>query len=226
MGPVNTGAQMQETSPAGGADVRAAARTNLFLAATLHAGDAAHPVKIRNLSSSGAQIETSLFPEVGAAMTLARGRLSVHGQVTWCGATRCGLKFSSPVSVQDWMANPVNLEQRRVDDVVAAVKSGAAPLVAPARGAAVTADGVADDLKRVSRLLEMLGDALAGDPWAVTRHGITLQNLDIAVQTLTVLAATIRTGAPADAKSRARLDELRASCAQALGGPSIARPKA
>lgn len=186
------------------------------MAATLHTAGVAHPVKIRDLSAVGAQIESSLLPEVGSEMTLARGALSVLGHVSWCTERRCGLHFSAPISVQNWMANPVNREQSRVDHAVAAVKAGAVPIAPPDRRKAAMSPGVAEDLGLVSQLLEILGDALAGDPEIVTRHGITLQNLDIAVQTLTVLAETMHTGVRPNAASVARLNELRAICDVAL----------
>jgi hypothetical protein len=211
-----TGGMQNNSRPNSKVEGRQAARVNLFMAATLHMAGVAHPVKIRDLSAVGAQIESSLLPEVGSEMTLSRGPLSVLGHVAWCTERRCGLHFSMPVSVQAWMANPVNCEQGRVDHVVAAVKAGAVPIAPRDRRKGATSHGVAGDLKRVSRLLEILGDALAGDPEIITRHGTTLQNLDIAIQTLTALAETMQSGAPAAAASIARLDELRTSCAQAL----------
>ncbi|MEO8547723.1 MAG: PilZ domain-containing protein [Sphingomicrobium sp.] len=202
------------------ADARADARTNLFMAATLHAAEAATPVKIRDLSAGGAQVETSLQPDVGSAITLARGRLQVHGHVPWCTERRCGIHFSSNISVQDWMANPVNREQRRVDCAVAVVKSGAVPIAAVARPEARPADPIANDLRRVARLLDFLGDALANDPALVTRHGTQLQNLDIAIQTLTALAEAVGRDPPHGPATMARLAELRTSCAEALHASS------
>lgn len=199
-----------------GADGRTAIRINLFMAATMSASGVETAVKIRDLSASGAQVESAVIPDIGSPMTLARGRFSVRGHVTWCAGRRCGLHFTSRISVQDWLANPVNRQQQRVDRIVTAVKGGAVPLVAPAIHEAGTADRIADDLTRVSQLLDNLGDALAGDPGVVTQHGIALQNLDIAMQTLTVLAETLRAGAQAGGVSIARLDELRTSCSEAL----------
>jgi len=200
------------------AEARATARTNLFMAATLHTADGAHPVKIRDLSAAGAQIESSLLPEVGSEITLARGPLSVQGRVTWGAARRCGLQFSSPISVPDWMANPLNRQQKRVDQVVALVKAGAAPPEMSTQKNALTPALTAEDLRRVSRLLEILGEALASDSSIVVKHGIQLQNLDIALQTLAALAETIeRNDAECESKFD-RLAELRISCAEALRG--------
>lgn len=208
----------EEAPPNGVAEARATARTNLFMAATLHAADVAHPVKIRDLSAAGAQIEGSLLPEIGAEVTLARGILSVQGHVTWCAARRCGLQFNSPISVPDWMANPLNRQQQRVDQVVALVKAGTVPLEMSTQRNAVTPTLTAEDLRRVSQMLEILGDALSSDPSIVVKYGIQLQNLDIALQTLAALAETIGgDGAECEASFN-RLAELRTSCVEALRG--------
>ena len=202
----------------GSPEARGTVRVNLFMAATLHASGVESAVKIRDLSATVAQIESQLLPEVGSPMTLSRGRLSVQGHVAWRTERRCGLKFSSKISVPDWMANTVNREQQRVDHIVTAVKAGVVPLAAPGDQGSKALPGVTEDLQSVAQLLECLGDALVGDPAIIAQHGIVLQNLDIAVQTLNALAETMRAGSPVDAASIVRLGELRTSCAEALRG--------
>jgi hypothetical protein len=197
------------------ADLRAAARTNLFMAATLQSADASTEVKIRDLSVVGAQIESSLNLPIGSEITLVRGGLSVHARVTWSNERRSGLHFTSQVSVSDWMANPTHRAQRRVDHLVAVVKAGAVPFAIPANHDTEAPGELADDLGRVARLLDNLGDALASDAALVAQHGVELQNLDIALQTLTALAETVQPGATPGA-GRARLGELRRSCLEAL----------
>src|SRR5688500_6031681 len=117
----------ENTPPERAPKARAGARTNLFVAASLRTNGEAYPVTIRDLSAAGAQIESSLRPEIGADVTLSRGHLSVRGHVTWGRDRRCGLRFASPISVQDWMPSPVHRQQQREDHVVAAVKAGAMP---------------------------------------------------------------------------------------------------
>jgi predicted Zn-ribbon and HTH transcriptional regulator len=118
------------------------------------------------------------------------------------------------------MANPAHQAQQRIDQLVAAVKAGAVPLVQPAKPGAETADELADDLRRIARLLDKLGDALANDPATVATHGVELQNLDIAQQTLAALADAAQPDAPGGGAGRARLGELRTSCLEALRGNS------
>ena len=198
------------------AEARAAPRTNLFMAATLQWADASTAVKIRDLSALGAQIESSLPLETGAEVTLVRGALRAGAQVTWSRERRCGLRFTSPISVHDWMGNPAHQAQQRVDHLVAAVKAGALPPTKLAKPEAQAADGLADDLRRIRRLLDKLADALASDATTVAKHGAELQNLDIAVQTLAALAEAAQPDAPAGAAGTARLSELRTSCLEAL----------
>ena len=206
----------ERTPPERSAEARATARKNLFVAGMLHSAGEAYPVMIRDLSTAGAQIEGSLSLETGAQVILCRGRLSVQGHVTWVKNRRCGLRFASPISVENWIAIPVNRQQQRIDRVVAVVKSGALPPDVPVEGRVTSPAEAAQDLKRVSRLLETLSDALASDPAVVLKHGIPLQNLDIALQTLTALSGAMWSGGPHHAASVARLAELRVSCAEAL----------
>lgn len=206
----------EDARPDGAAELRATTRTNLFLAATLHASDAAHPVKIRDLSEAGAQIESSMPPDVGSVVTLARGHLRAQGHVTWRRARRFGLRFTAPISVPAWMANPLNRQQQRVDQAVVLMKEGAVPIERSAQPIAVTPALVAEDLRRVSRLLENLGDALASDPTTVVKHGIQLQHLDIALQTLAALAESVGSDDAEYGPGLSRLADLRTSCAEAL----------
>ncbi|HEU5285078.1 MAG TPA: hypothetical protein VFU20_01040 [Sphingomicrobium sp.] len=179
---------------AGAAETRAAARTNLFLAASLLSAGVAHPVRIRDLSAWGARVETAVVPEVGTEVRLVRGRLSIACLVTWSAEHFFGLRFASPVSVLEWMTHRVVQERRRIDDLAVANRDTAAE-VAAARLETEKAARAARDLSRVSRLLESLGEALAGDPQVVARHGVKLHTLGLAMQTLAALAETIQASA-------------------------------
>lgn len=199
-------------------EARESVRSNLMLAAIVRSRGASHAGKIRDLSPAGAQIESPLQPEVGRVMTLVRGELSVEGHVSWSAAGRFGLFFAAPVSVSEWMAKPRNRHQQRVDALVAIVRADSPPLVMAADDGAWTAYGLAEDLQRLARLLEGLGDRLASDPAVATHHGSDLQSLDIALQTLCALAGAIEPDSARGDASRARLDALRISCDEALAG--------
>ena len=191
---------MQDGSSHSGVESRAAARTNLFLAATLISAGASHPVKIRDLSATGARIESSLALEVGAAVTLVRGGLRVEARVGWHAARFCGLSFAALVSLEDWMANPVNL-QRQPRPPVAAGGAVATPLHREEQDA----ESIAEELRCVSRWLEAFGHALANDPQVVFKHGTQLFSLGLAARSLAALAETIQTESSLSSASSAKV---------------------
>lgn len=213
---------MQDTSfpknapDSGDSNARVAPRTNLFLAATLYSAAGTNPVKIRDLSTAGAKIESNVIPVVGTPIRLVRGSLSAVGLIAWRNEGRCGLRFDAAISVAGWMANPLNREQQRVDIAVKVIKAGAVPIETPAPRPAGRADDMAQDLRRVACLLERLGDELASDMLVAANYGLKLQYLDIAVQTLGALAESVGSGNLEPSRNKARLEDLRRSCMEAL----------
>lgn len=203
------------------ADARATPRSSIYLAAALFCDGSSCPVKIRNISTTGALLEGAVIPIPGSLVQLVRGGLIVHGLVAWSVAGRCGIKFSGSVDVQRWQAIPTNSEQQRVDEVVRLVKAGAVPLPIPALGHHSERNDdnpsaeVSGDLQRISELLERLGTVLASDADVVARHGSELQNLDIAMQVLAAVDAVI-TGAADLEIDPLKLAGLRRSADQAL----------
>lgn len=207
-------------SPA--ADARIAPRESLYLAAALYCDGSPVPVKIRNLSTSGALVEGGALPGVGSLVQLIRGSLIVHALIAWSAGSRCGLKFSGGVDVQLWRAAPINSEQQRVDEVVRLVKAGAVPLPVPPLGKLDQRNPrpepraqLSGDMRRASDLLDHLGAVLASDPEVVVRYGPDLQNLDIAMQIIAAIETIISDDS--DARSDAtKLIGLRRSADQAL----------
>jgi hypothetical protein len=204
------------------ADARTASRASLYLAAALYCDGSSSPVKIRNISSAGVLIEGGVIPSVGSLVQLVRGGLIVHGLVAWSIEDRAGIKFSGTVDVQQWRAAPKNNEQQRVDDVVRLVKAGAVPLpVTPLAYSRATEDGpdspadLSGDLRRALALLDGLGGVLAGDTDVVARHGVALQNLDIAMQVISAVEAIV-TGQSDPEIDATKLSGLRRSASQAL----------
>lgn len=203
------------------ADARSSVRSSVYLGATLYGYGAPTPTRIRNMSADGALVEAAVVPEGGALVQLVRGSLIVHGLVAWSVEGRCGVKFSGTVDVQQWRAAPNNDEQQRVDDVVKLVKAGAVPLPVREHGdprwsenSFAPGEGIADDLRRVTELLDQLGDVLAGDPDVVIHHAIALQNLDISMQMIAAVDA-ILAGA-SESGDDSKLAGLRRSADQAL----------
>jgi hypothetical protein len=210
------------------ADAREQVRTNMFLAAVIRSAGVSLPVKVRNMSVTGALVEGDGLPYHGAEVQLARGSLVVSGTVAWSSRGRCGLRFSSLICVRDWLAPPANGGQQRVDEAVRVLKLGAVPI--PQRSAAEVDTSsrpqpaqFGRDLQRIAGLIADLSDELSSDAHIVTHHAEKLQNLDIALQTIAVVADTL-TGEMAETTAAARLGNLRTSYAAALAKIGSASP--
>jgi hypothetical protein len=169
-----------ETAP----DRRTECRSSLYLTASLYRDGASHPVKIRNISATGALVEAQAAFAPGSLVQLVRGVHSVHGLVLWTETGKLGLKFSGNIDVSQWRKTVRNAEQQRVDDIVRLVKGGAVPLPVnvPPGDVPPDIDRPSADLRRASTLLGRLGDRLATDGIVVASYPAELQSLDIAIQ--------------------------------------------
>jgi hypothetical protein len=162
-------------------------RTNMFVMATIYAGGGSAPVKIRNLSTTGALIEGTRIPPQTAEISLRRGGLNVTGKVVWCSNGRAGLEFESPISVAHWLPGGEALvEQERIDAVFHGATGQGEPASGPVELTQETVT-VAEILKSKA-MLEALADALADDADVLVRHGGQIQALDLAIQVLGKLA--------------------------------------
>ena len=202
-----------------GPEARRAARSSMYVAAVLcSSGGASSPVRIRNMSPTGALIEGGFAVARGETVHLVRGGLSTEACAVWCASGRCGLKFPRSVEVKSWLAPPGNGEQQRVDALVRLVQAGAVPLPVPELDPPVVASvgraaQFADDLGGVGAMLGALSDALAEHPRVIAEHAGALQSLDIAMQMLAAIAEELRDGADA---AGTKLCSLRRSMAEAL----------
>jgi hypothetical protein len=219
--------EMTDVRAGSGAEHRAARRTNLMLAATIYADGDILPVRIRNLSETGALVEGAALPEKGASLVLSRNELRVPATVAWSGGGRCGIHFDRATPVYDWTGVKVRPsepsgygDQRRVDALQAQARAGIAVAPAPRPAetpAAAGADAhehfkarLADELAYVQRLLDSMGEELIGEPIIVAHHARTLQNIDIASQILAHLSTIVRADDPIAAVERIGMDDLRA----------------
>jgi len=206
-------------------DARSAPRTNMFIAATLYWDQHRNPVKVRNMSLTGALVQSPVVPPAGARVHLIRGSFSAEGRVVWADKNRCGLHMMTPVNVRDWLSPPTNSEQQRVDQIVALVKAGAVPIPAgplgrpdrPELPPSLTNDQLTHDLGLAPQLTEDLGDNLAEEPDTLMRHATKLQNLDIAMQMLAAICSELSADDGSNGARMARIEDLRTSCDKALG---------
>ena len=166
-----------------------APRTNLFAMATIYTETGSMPVKVRNLSVSGARVEGPVLPPAGARVRICRGSLQVAAEVAWSASGSAGLRFESIIRVADWLPQGRSIAaQQRADDLVHQNRMSptgrpisTAPEVPSARPTAL-------ELLRIKHAIESLADDLANDRGFVERHAPKLQMLDTAAQALGKLA--------------------------------------
>lgn len=199
--------QKQRTSP----------RARLFLSATIHFDRGSAAIRLRDLSVTGARIEGSRLPGVGASVQITRGALQENGTIVWRDPKGCGVRFDEPVDLDDWMPGLAARDQIVVDDMVATVRSGDAeilpfpsPLAPPPIPLnAMLPQRLAEELAYVGRLLESLGDDLCNEPLVVMRYAEKLQNLDISAQILGHVAALLVAEQPEQAIDSIGMTALR-----------------
>ena len=76
---------------------RNARRARVMLAAKMETDAGEIPVVIRDISSSGARIDTPVSPEVGSHVTLRREAIAVAAEVRWRKDGRIGLLFAGSI---------------------------------------------------------------------------------------------------------------------------------
>ncbi|MFC7537869.1 hypothetical protein ACFQPG_10910 [Sphingomonas sp. GCM10030256] len=168
------------------------------------------------------------MPFPGQRAKLMRAGLVANGIVVWASDGRCGFRFDGLVNVKQWLASTRNVEQRRVDQIVQLVKSGAVPLpfgsAAPSQQEAGRETGVADELAsglaQASTLLQLLADELADDEEVIKRHALRLQNVDIVLQIMGALGSLLRSGMDGESETMTKLRDLRRSAIQSLSEQS------
>ena len=171
-----------QIAPSSGAESRRSERTHLFLAASLCCGAAAHPVNVRNISTTGALIEGSIVPDVGEELLLKRGGLRATGRVAWKAGRKAGIAFSSTVYVADWMARQPSGHQARVDGIVHAIRSGPASRPDGAgNGEPGSGLSIEAELRSLRATLAELERDLISDVIIVATHP-EIQLLDVALQ--------------------------------------------
>lgn len=196
-------------------DLRSGPRTQLFLSAMIRFGSLSAAIRLRDLSSTGARVEGDSLPPVGAAALITRGTLNASGMIIWRDRKGCGVRFETPLSLEEWMPAAAWRDQLAVDAMVEQAKSGRPdhPPEGLARSTQTLVEALprrlAEELAYVSRLLESLGDDLCNEPLVVARHGEKLQNLDIAAQILGHVGALLVAEQPDQAVKEIGMTSLR-----------------
>jgi hypothetical protein len=171
---------------------RADSRQNVFVMAVLCCADGRLPVRIRNMSQSGALVEGEAIPSEGIKAQLSRANLCVNCEVVWRRENRAGLKFDSAVSVPDWLPRRGGRkDQERVDEIVYAYKAGQGSANDRPRALSIlpaTDMEVVEELLFARHSLSFVTDELANDPVIFNRHLTALQMIDVAAQQLEGIA--------------------------------------
>lgn len=194
-------------------------RSNLFLAASIEAAGTNVPVKIRNLSETGAMLEAPSFPAVGTVLILKRQELDIEARIVWIAPPRCGVAFEGRIKVSDWVTGKrsnTGFGQDVADEASPAAQAAAppsAPVAALKREhqpALEIDERVAEELAYVRRIVDAIADELADEPIFLQRHARTLQSFDLAGQILGNLANVLKAEDRDAAIKAIGMEELRA----------------
>lgn len=176
-------------------ELRVESRSNIFVMATMYAAGGSIPVRVRNMSRTGALVEAPALPQAGTVVRLSRGSLTALGNVMWAGDGRAGLRFDGPVTVTDWI--PLGKRgsgQQLIDEIVHRARLSGGAQTAPA-----TVE-IADEMVQLRQMLERVGEELASDSAVAMQHGPALQMLDSVVQGLSKLALNAGASLPPSAR--------------------------
>jgi hypothetical protein len=170
-------------------------RSNIFVMATLYAAGGSTPVRVRNMSRSGALVEASALPPPGTGVRLCRGSVSVAGEIMWVDQRKAGLRFASPTAAADWLpGGQRGMGQQLADEAAHRVRLGAVPTKGGPDIPAAMPD-FRELLIQLEQQLRRAGEELASDETVAARHVASLQAIDGAAHSLAKLAAGAENGA-------------------------------
>jgi hypothetical protein len=174
-------------------DGRRQSRTHLFVAATLLSGAKSVAVHIRNMSPSGALIESPMIPEAGAKVILKRGSLHCVGEIAWKVERKAGIAFETTARVADWMSRHASEQQQKVDEIVSNFKAGGLSGSSSAVGSTGTSGtrSIEAELMTLRSNLAELEASLIRDAVLVATHP-EIQMLDISLQRIDRLITNLQ----------------------------------
>ncbi|HUP68067.1 MAG TPA: PilZ domain-containing protein [Sphingomicrobium sp.] len=175
-------------------DSRAEGRSNIFVMGTLYAAGGSMPVRIRNLSRTGALVEAAELPAAGTAARLCRGTLSGAGEIMWIEGRKAGFRFASPISAADWL--PLGERghgQQLIDEVIHRARLGSIP-VKPMEPPSSRPPSLQSELLRLQHILHRAAEQLAADQPLSASHIVALQAIDEVCSGLSSLGAGLNSG--------------------------------
>lgn len=82
-------------------DEREAERHSVLLSARLQCGVESLAVRLRNISRTGARVESAVLPPIGSIVRFIRGDLAVSARVVWTGRASLGLEFREAIDEKE-----------------------------------------------------------------------------------------------------------------------------
>jgi hypothetical protein len=164
-------------SEGGKGEDRDAVRSNVFLAAVIEAPGGPFPVRIRNVSVSGALLEGPELPQEGTPVDLRRGHLSAKGEVAWRDEDQCGVRFEASIVVAAWVKRVGHTGQEQVDRAVASLRR-------PGFAGPIETAPQAADLQTISASLDEICERLANSKDLSIEIAEELLKLDTIAQSL------------------------------------------
>jgi hypothetical protein len=136
------------------------------------------PVRIRNMSRSGALVEGTAMPPAGTEVRLSRGSLCVAGEIMWAELRKAGLRFAAPAVAADWLPNGQRgVGQQLADELVHKARLGVLPISAVDQRPTIAA-GLHEEILRLHQILQRAGEELASDEALAATHLMSLQAID------------------------------------------------
>ena len=74
-------------------------RSRVFLSAQFDCGEGSVEARMRDISSTGALLESDVLPPAGAAVTLTCGKTTIEARVAWADRGWFGVEFERPLMV-------------------------------------------------------------------------------------------------------------------------------
>jgi hypothetical protein len=169
-----------------GSNARSAERSNVFLSAALYTAGRSFPVRIRNISTGGALLDGDNLPGEGSRICLRRAHLAVDGRVAWQVHELRGVRFSAEIDVEEWVKLKGHAGQRRVDQVVAAVRTGQRQSELMS-ALPIDPTGM-ETMESISAALEQICERLSASPTLTDEVAEELVRLDSIIHSLRQLA--------------------------------------
>lgn len=190
-------------------EARAMRRREIFLSAVLISPHRKTPVRIRNLSRTGAMIQGAPALNVTDPVRLLRGSIDLEAEVIWTTEKNCGLKFSTPIDLNIWSPALDRVAQNHVDRRFSLAERTAAQ-VRPLPNCDFDAQArIADELGLICRRIDATLDKFSDYAPLVVRMAEELQELEILSQAIGHLQQILQADNPRRQIETIGMEELR-----------------